>query len=505
MQDALNEYNRLISAPEGDDWLISELGRADLFFLIARLLRRPDICHPWLYARCREVEASPYGHLDLWARGHFKSTIITFGLTIQDILVDPTITTGIFSHTRPIAKSFLRQIKTEFEGNEDLKTLYPDVLWKVPKRDAPKWSEDDGIVVRRATNTKESTVEAWGLVDGMPTGKHFRKLLYDDVVVKDSVNNPDIIKKTTEALELSFNLGVDGGPRLFVGTRYHYNDSYRVVIDRGIAKIRLYDGTEGNSGNIKKPALMSVVEMAEKRRDMGPYTFGTQILQNPKGDENEGFKREWLRHYRNVEPRGLNKYILVDAANSKREGSDYTAMWVVGLGADNNYHVLDIVRDRLKLGQRASRLIELHKQWRPLQVRYEEYGLQADIEHIESEQEKLTYRFKIKAVGGRVKKEDRIKRLLPLFEQGRIWLPTSLHLTNYEGETRDMVRDFIEEEYAAFPVGLHDDMLDALARIAEPDTVKGKVDSELTLKWPAKLRTMAPRTPTWGQAVQGVI
>jgi hypothetical protein len=41
----------------------------------------------------------------------------------------------------------------------------------------------------------------------------------------------------------------------------------------------------------------------------------------------------------------------------------------------------------------------------------------------------------------------------PIFEQGRFWLPASLHVTNHEGEIKDLVlvHDFIEEEYAAFP------------------------------------------------------
>ena len=102
-----------------------------------------------------------------------NSTIITFGLTIQDILVDPEITAGIFSHTRPIAKGFLRQIKREFEWNTALKSLFPDILYQEPHERSPKWSEDDGLVVKRRGNPKESTVEAWGLVDGQPTGKHF--------------------------------------------------------------------------------------------------------------------------------------------------------------------------------------------------------------------------------------------------------------------------------------------------------------------------------------------
>ena len=96
----------------------------------------------------REVQGNPNGHLDLWAREHGKSSIITFGLTIQDILNNPEITVGIFSYSRPIAKAFLRQIKVEFETNEMLRSLFPDILWANPHRDAPKFSEDDGIIVR---------------------------------------------------------------------------------------------------------------------------------------------------------------------------------------------------------------------------------------------------------------------------------------------------------------------------------------------------------------------
>ena len=119
----------------------------DLFFLLVVGCRREDANREWIYDRCREVQGDCDGRLDLWSREHYKSTIITFALTIQEVLRDKDITVGIFSHTRPIAKAFLSQIKREFEMNEFLKGLFPEVLWKNPKKESPKWSLDDGIIV----------------------------------------------------------------------------------------------------------------------------------------------------------------------------------------------------------------------------------------------------------------------------------------------------------------------------------------------------------------------
>jgi predicted phage terminase large subunit-like protein len=179
----------------------------------------------------------------------------------------------------------------------------------------------------------------------------------------------------------------------------------------------------------------------------------------------------------------------VDAASSKKKGSDYTAMMVVGLNVDKKRYVLDMVRDRLNLKERSDRLFALHRKWSGLglniqQVRYERYGLMADIEHVNSRMEAENYRFKIVEVGGITSKHDRVKRLIPLFEQGDIYLPESLHIADWQKVSVDLVRSFVEEEYMAFPVGLHEDMLDALARMEEPD---------LKLIWPREEKVdMAP-------------
>lgn len=453
----------------GDTEAMRRLCREDLYYLLTVACKRRDIDHDWLYERIREVEASPNGHLDLWAREHYKSTIITFGKTIQDILNDPEITVGIFSHTRPIAKGFLEQIMRELERNTFLQNLFPEILYKNPRSEAPKWSLDSGMCVKRKTNPKEQTVEAWGLVDGQPTGKHFSLLIYDDTVTRESVTTPEQIKKVTSAWELSLNLGARGGHERYIGTRYHANDTYRTMIDRGSVRPRVYAAT--TNGRLDgEPAFLSSELLAKKRRDMGPYTFGTQMLQNPVADNAMGFKEEWLKFYKNVQDtKGWNIYLLVDPANKRKKTNDYTVMAVIGLAPDQNYYLLDGVRDRLNLTQRTEKLFELHMKWQPLGVGYEEYGMQADVEHVEYVMEQRNYRFNITRLGGGQVKEDRIGKLVPIFEQHRFWLPEALSFVSREGKREDFVRLFLDDEYTAFPVSTHDDMLDCLARILDQD------------------------------------
>ena len=201
--------------------------------------------------------------------------------------------------------------------------------------------------------------------------------------------------------------------------------------------------------------------------------FASQQMQNPTADTSQGFDRTWLRFYQDShEGAGMNVYIIVDPANEKKKTSDYTAMPVIGLAADHNYYLLDFVYDRMNLTERTKRLFLLHKKWRPKLVGYEKYGKDSDIEHIEYVQEQNNYRFPIHPLGGNTKKNDRIKRLVPIFENGRFYFPSELYKVDYEGRNVDVIEKFLTEEYDLFPVPFHDDGLDAIARIEDPEFPK---------------------------------
>jgi predicted phage terminase large subunit-like protein len=218
--------------------------------------------------------------------------------------------------------------------------------------------------------------------------------------------------------------------------------------------------------------------------------------QRPVAEGGGEFKDAWLQFYANVNGgRGMTKVILVDPASGRRakEENDFTAIAVVGLGADSNYYLLDLVYDRLNLSQRTAALFRLHRKYRPEHpVRYEHYGMQADIEHIRSEQERLQYRFPIVEVAGATPKLHRIRRLVPSFSTGRWWLPNQLWYTNVAGQLVDLVNEFRENEYKPFPVGRHDHILDALARLFEPNE---KQDPALELSWPGEERRIVVMEP----------
>jgi len=443
-----------------------ELCRKDLFFLLHFGLEREDVNDPFVVECIHEVEAKHDNTLDLWAREHYKSTIITYGLPIQEILNNPNIRIGIFSHTRPIAKGFLRQIKLTLENPVPAVRWFPDIFWTRPRTQAQKWSEDDGLIVKRRSNPKESTVEAWGLVDGQPTSKHFDVRIYDDVVTRESVTTPDQIKKVLDAFEMSESLGTVSGSMRICGTHYHFADLYsHLKKQTDIYRVREKPATDDGTAS-GTPVFLSPERLADLRRKQGTYIFACQQLLNPVATEDQKFKPDWLKHYGRL-PEVLNKYLVVDPANEKRKDSDYTVMMVVGIDEHKNRYWIDGLRARLKLTERWTALRDLWAKNKPVQdVGYEKYGKDADISYFEEKMRDEAVYFNITALGGQTGKTDRILRLVPWFENGQFFLP---HRLFYDGE--DMVKLFIDEEFVFFPFCAHDDMLDCMSRIEDMDVV----------------------------------
>lgn len=239
---------------------------------------------------------------------------------------------------------------------------------------------------------------------------------------------------------------------------------------------------EFEKGEYLFPSRFNEDVLNKARSRMTEYHFSGQYLQEPVPLGGNEFKPDWINYYPNgsVKPTNMNIYILCDPAGGdeinkkKKKTSDWTAFMVVGLAPDNNYYLLDMVRDRLNPTERINTLFILHRKWnalagKPAKVGYEKYALMTDTHYIKEKMVQDTYHFTLVELGGTMQKEERIRRIIPDMQNGRWFFPDNLHYVDTEGRRFDLVNELVNSEMPNFPRAKFDDMLDALSRLYDDD------------------------------------
>lgn len=385
--------------------------------------------------------------LILWPRKHLKSTIFTQGEALRRALIDPDIRILISSVRWDNAKRFLGSIKGYLSSPKFIE-LFGDLM--PDPRDRLRKNNDAELTLRSRINLglREPTFSTTGL-DAAQTSQHYDLIIHDDLVERRNIGNPEQIEKVITYFKDSLDL-LDPGKELWIlGTRWHPLDLYGWIMEYFCDPRCVeadFDHVKGcrcdfdvtlkeleEDGKYVFPAMFNDEEADELLRQKGSYEFASQYRNNPTDPSNCWFKQSEVEAaLMSVEDaqKVRNKcvwYIAVDPAESIEKRSCLTAAVAVGVDVETGIWYVDTATGvRVETPGFIDLCFDTYGKYP-----YPQFGLETNTRKSLSYalKDQMTRRgvyFEIRDLspirgwaGGNIK-DQRIKRLVPLFQFGRI-------------------------------------------------------------------------------------
>jgi len=403
-------------------------------------------------------------------RGWLKTTLCSISFPIWAAVRNPNIRILLAQNNRDNARAKLRVIRDQFEKNQFLRTLWPDVL---PGRSSV-WSADS-LCLTREESHPESTFECIG-VRGQSVSRHYNVIIEDDTVAPDfdelgeemlAPTHEDVTKAVGwHRLATPLLTNPKSDRIIVVGTRWYEHDliSHIQETENYVTTTRSCleneDGESDIRGEVTYPERFDQETLNDLERTLGIYFFNTLMLNNPVRSGDMVFKSEWIREYELIPPRqSLEVYTTIDPATDpelstgRPEMLDYSVVMTCGKDLITGYiYVLDYFRARCSPGEHAAAIFDHVLRWRPIVVGYEDVAYQKSIDYwLKDLMRRNQQYFLLEPIkrGGKTRKEDFIMGLQPVFGSGAV------HIRPY---MRELVKELL-----SFPRGAHDDLIDAMA------------------------------------------
>ena len=205
-------------------------------------------------------------------------------------------------------------------------------------------------------------------------------------------------------------------------------------------------------------------EIEAAKRELPSIVFAQEYEAQFVSASGGRVKRSWLKYGRPAEP--LPTYMGADLAISTSDGADYTAVVVVAKDNEGRVFVLDAQRIREPFHGVMQFIEAMAAKWKPSLILVEDVAYQAAVKTELLRNTSLPVRGVNPRHWGR--KSDKASRFLALearYEQGLVY------------HDPELPRSF-ENEILSFPVGDHDDQVDALVYAYE--AMSGASDGELS-------------------------
>lgn len=347
------------------------------------------------------------------------------------------------------------------------------------------------------TTTQNGAYKGTG-IGGTITGFGCKTLIIDDPISPKEAGSDTIrltaINEIRSTLFSRFNKFSEGRLALIMQRLHEQDPAGDLLKDGGYYLLKLPAENKGKtisysrhnkywtmeSNQLLTPRLTRE-DLDELMLNLTEYNYVGQYLQDPVPLGGGEFKESWLQFYHQgaIKPSEMNVVILVDQAGGeelnrkKKKLSDWTVMSVIGLGSDNNYYLLDMIRDRFNPTDRVDTLFMLHRKWnqlcgKPPKVGVEQIGMMTDAHYIREKHKQDAYYFSVTELGGTQIKEERIRWLIPIMQQHRFYIPATLPYVDIQGRKFDLV-DELKGEMASFPKARWDDILDTISRLGNVD------------------------------------
>lgn len=211
---------------------IKERCKTDLKFLVTKImgLTRWGQLHDELV---QFVDSPGDRKLVLLPRGHQKSTIISVGWVVQQVLRDPNIRILIVSAQWKLAKDLLHQIKSVLTQSA-LKDIFGPF-----ETNQTRFTTEFIDVAQKTKHSKDPTISTGG-IDSGKTGSHCDLLIFDDCVSPENTTSAEMIKKTIDSYRDCLPLLDPGGKIVVIGTRYSMADMYGYILENESRSINGY-------------------------------------------------------------------------------------------------------------------------------------------------------------------------------------------------------------------------------------------------------------------------
>jgi len=434
-------------------------------------------------ARGEPLVQRPIDHL-LWqfveethARGQPAGVLlpVTFGKTTQvqyrvawEIGRDPNTLAAFVSDAVDTATVRVEMIRDILD-----RPAYREVFPKV--RVVRGKDERERFTVARKGLSKDATCSAWGVFAG--AGLRANLLVLDDVVTqRNAILEPTNRRRVEEMIRLTWTsrpmIGGDGRV-IWIQTAYHMADAsarlredpqsgWRWLVVRAedpydILKYEIWErGFIVGEGKVACP--FAAEDVAERARRMGPTAAARALANRPVSDEECPFREQYFQGPTPLPAEQYTRRIgfadpAGDASKLKTGDTDYCAFVAIGLNKDKTWEVYLAERMRGTPLQQANFIARKIAQAK-VQVAFQEAVKdEALVAVTQAEMKKFGCYLGLKPVKPSMNKELRIVQTL---EPALAASPPVLRIC---GRTFPALR----EEALSFPVGAHDDLLDALA------------------------------------------